>query len=512
MISGATISRATILRIMRTVFGVSLLLSAGAMFAETSQRADVLPLTTKSAEVRRLVEKAWDLDLDQVQQEQAIEVLRKAVKIDPNFAMGHELLSQTSLDPAEQVREQQKAFACRSHASAAERSIIEWLQDANDHKLIPAITKMNDVLSRYPRDKWVVFLANWWLTQQTQYERAIAVFENSGLDSPGLMNNVAYTYAYTRQFEKSFALMDKYVAALPKDPNPQDSYAEILRMAGRFDQAIEHYRAALAIDPTFYSSQFGIADTYSVMGDQARARREYEIGFRKFPLPELHRIQWRTREAITFVRGGDYAGANRAFREIVVYAQAMHMSQPEAEAWRQMALYQQHPKRALALLTKAQAAVEQGNNAMAAALQQELAQILRAGVEVEIDMGNKEMMASSLAHLARMSRNSSDKIIDSAYHGAAGAVLFSDHKYADAIAHLEEDTNNPFSLQLLAEAYQKTGDSSDAQRTTETLANFNDPTVEQALVVPAFRKCYQDPSCNTNFKGVSLRKSFPRTF
>ena len=502
---------ATILRIMRTVFAVSLFFSAGSVFAQTSQRADVLPLTTKSAEVRRLVEKAWDLDLDQVEQEQAIEVLRKAVKIDPNFAMGHELLSQTSLDPAEQVREQQKAFACRSHASAAERLVIEWLQDANDHKLIPAITKMNDVLSRYPHDKWVVFLANWWLTQQTQYDRAIAVFENSGLDSPGLMNNTAYTYAYSRQFEKSFALMDKYVAALPQDPNPQDSYAEILRMAGRFDQAIEHYRAALAIDPTFYSSQFGIADTYSLMGDQTRARREYEIGFRKFPLPELHRIQWRTREATTFVRGGDYAGANRAFREIVVYAQAMHMSQPEAEAWRQMAIYQQRPRRALALLAKAQAAVEHGNNAMTAALQQELAQILRARVDVAVEIGNQQMITSTLAQLERMSETSNDKIIDSAYHGAAGAVLFSGQKYTDAIAHLEEDINNPFSLQLLAEAYQKSGDSSAAQRTTETLANFNDPTVEQALVVPAFRKCYQDPSCNSNLKGVSLKKSFPRT-
>ncbi len=86
MIRGATISR-----MIRMLFAVSLLLSAGTVAAQTSRRVDVLPLTTKSQEVRRLVEKAWDLDLDQVEQEQAIEVLRKALKIDPNFAMGHEL-------------------------------------------------------------------------------------------------------------------------------------------------------------------------------------------------------------------------------------------------------------------------------------------------------------------------------------------------------------------------------------------------------------------------------------
>jgi hypothetical protein len=56
------------------------------------------------------------------------------------------------------------------------------------------------------------------------------------------------------------------------------------------------------------------------------------------------------------------------------------------------------------------------------------------------------------------------------------------------------------------------GDLSEAHRIAETLANFNDPTVEQALVVPAFRKCYQDPACNSNLKGMSLKTSFPKTF
>jgi tetratricopeptide (TPR) repeat protein len=238
-----------------------------------------------------------------------------------------------------------------------------------------------------------------------EFLRAIAVFEDSGLDAPGLMNNTAYSYAYSRQFEKSFALMDKYVAALPKDPNPQDSYAEILRMAGRFDQAIEHYRAALALDPEFYSSQFGIADTYSLMGEQARARQEYAIGFKKFSLPELDHIQWQTREAITFVREGDHAAADRAFHAIADRAHAEHMSQLEADAWRQMAMYQRRPQEAIALLARAQAAVQQGRNAMAASLQQEWAQILRARVEVALETANKEIMASSLARLARMSEN-----------------------------------------------------------------------------------------------------------
>jgi tetratricopeptide (TPR) repeat protein len=474
--------------------------------SQTNPLTAALPLTTKSPEARRLVEEALTLYLDRVEQEQSIEILRKAVQVDPDFAMGHEVLAQISLDSAEQVGEQEKAFATRNHATSSEQLVIEWYQDAAEHKLIPAITKMNDVLNQYPHDKWVIWMATWWLQNQAQYERSLAVYERSGItDSPGLINNMGYAYASIRQFDKAFAMMDKYVAALPNDSNPQDSYAEILRLAGRFNQSIEHYRTSLVINPEFYSSQFGLADTYSLMGDQVRARREYEIGFQKFTLPELQQILWKTREAATYVREGDYDGAQHAFQAIADYAHSRQNSQAEADTYRQMAMCEQNPKQAMVYLGKAEAATQDGKNALKIALSQELAQILRARVELALKMGNKELTNANLARLETMSESSDDKLIESAYHGAAGAVLFSQHKYDQAISHLEEDTNNPLSLRLLAAAYQKIGYSAGAKRTTETLTNLNDPTLEQALVVPAFRKCGDAASCNANAKSASLK-------
>lgn len=478
----------------------------GSAVAQTGPHITVLPLTTKSAKAHHLLDRAWDLAVDRVEQVKAIRVLRKTVKADPNFAMAHEILAQMSLDPSEQVGEQGKAFATKRHASLAEQTVIDWFQNAAENKLIPAITNMNDVLGKYPQDRWVVYLASRWLTNQTQYDRAAAVYEHSGIvDSPGLMNNTAYTYAYMRQFDKAFVLMDKYIAALPKDANPQDSYAEILRMAGHFDEAIEHYKAALGINPQFYSSQFGIADTYSLVGDEARARQEYELAFRKFPLPELHRIQWKTREAITYVRDGDVKAADTAFQAIADYTHAKNMSQVEADTYRQMAMYQIHSQPALLFLARAENALHEGNNVMPGVIQQEFAQILRARVELAIRIGDEQMADTSLAELAELSDNSNDKLIDSAYHGAAGALLFSGHDYKHAVLHLEEDIHNPFSLKLLGIAYQKAGDSSEAKQTGDTLANFNDPTLEQAMIVPAFRKCIQNPSCDSSIKQASFQ-------
>jgi len=506
------IYKTSIFKIAVSVICVSLF-SAATIAEETASPATNAPvavftLTTKSPEARRLVEEALDLYLDKVEQEQANEILRKAVQVDPDFAMGHEFLAQISLDSAEQVSEQGKAFATKNHATNSEQLVIEWYQDAGDHKLISAITKMNDVVNQYPHDKWVVWMTTWWLFNQSQFERASAIYEHSGItDSPGLINNMGYNYAAMRQFDKAFAMMDKYVALLPNDSNPQDSYAEILRMAGRFNQSIEHYRASLVINPEFYSSQFGIADTYSLMGDQVQARKEYEIGFKKFTLPELQQILWKTREATTYVREGDYEGAEHAFQSIADYAHTRHNSQAEADTYRQMAMCEQNPKQALAYLDKAEAAAQEGNNALKIALTQELAQILRARVEVALKMGNKQMANSTLARLDNMAESSNDRLSELAYHGAAGEVLFSERNYDQAISHLEEDNNNPFSLKLLASAYQKIGYSAGAKRTNETLTNLNDPTLEQALVVPAFRKCSDTPSsCTTNTKSAALKR------
>ncbi|HEX3103066.1 MAG TPA: hypothetical protein VHQ22_01360 [Terriglobales bacterium] len=474
-----------------------------------AQQSNLLPLSIKSRQVRRLLDRAWVLDSDQGEQTQAIVVMRKVVKIEPEFAMGHEILAQISLDPAEQVSEQKLAFANRGHANASEQTVIEWFQNAADHKLIPAITNMNDVLHQYPQDRWLVFLANSWLMEQTQYERAAAIYENSGLsDSPGLVNNAAYTYANMRQFSKAFSLMDKFVALMPKDPNPQDSYAEILRMAGYYTVAIDHYRAALSINPQFYSSQFGIADTYLLMGDEVQARKEYDAAFKKFPsLGELERIQWRTREAATYIYEGDLAAADKALGAIVDYARARHLSQVEAETYRQMAMYQPEKQRGMDLLHKAEIALNEGSNISENKAQQEAAEILRTRVYLAIGAGEASAAGSAIAKLARLSMDSNDKVIDAAFNGAVGAELFYERKYSGAIPHLEQDMRSPLSLKLLAAAYQATGYHAGARRIQEILTHFNDPTIEQAMIVPAFRKCLANPACEVNVKNAAMTVS-----
>ena len=60
-------------------------------------------------------------------------------------------------------------------------------------------------------------------------------------------------------------------------------------------------------------------------------------------------------------------------------------------------------------------------------------------------------------------------------------------KYKEAIAHLEEDEDNPFTLELLVQAYYQNEQPEKLHETEAKLRGTNVPTMEQALVVPAAR-------------------------
>ena len=169
--------------------------------------------------------------------------------------------------------------ATRASADPEEKLIIDWLANSSQSHSIPAIQAMNEALEKYPHDKHLYWLAGWWLlVDHNQSQRAVAIFEHVMQIDPRFAdayNEAAYCYARMGDFDKAFADIKRYTELVPNEPNSQDTFAEISRMAGRFEDALTHYRMSLKIDPTFNESQLGLGDTYALMGDQAKARMEY---------------------------------------------------------------------------------------------------------------------------------------------------------------------------------------------------------------------------------------------
>jgi tetratricopeptide (TPR) repeat protein len=454
----------------------------------TQKNASIkLPITTSSAQARNSFEKAMR-EFEQYRIPETLQDLRAATQADPNFAQAFILLSRMSPDPGEQLSTRMRAKQLAAKVSLSEQLLIRWLADAQENNYLPAIGAMNDLLAKFPRDQRLAYLAGDWLMQQQRYEQAIAVLERAVAlypDYAAALNDLAYGYADIGNFEKAFAAMDRYVALEPDQPNPHDSYGEILRMAGKFEAALEQYRMSIRIDPNF-GSELGIADTYAVMGKEREAREEYDRAI-VFAPSNADRVQRELQSAVTWIRENNHKQADRALGDVARHAHTAGLGRLEAEARLIPAMYEPDPKVAVQQLQAAQDVLREEHQISAIDRDEEQARILRVQATRLAELRDMDSASNAVKQLAAMAEKSRSLVIQLCYHEGAGAVLVAQGKFTEAIPHLEEGTADPESMQLLWRAYTRTGATSEAQAIASRLAALNLPTVEQALVVPQFR-------------------------
>jgi len=168
-------------------------------------------------------------------------------------------------------------------------------------------------------------------------------------------------------------------------------------------------------------------------------------------------------------------------------ARIIKLGVPEAEAYRMMAAYNDESTAALALLRKAEEVLQEERQIPPAMLQEELALILRERVYRYAKDSNLSAAQTVLRQLEQMVNDSQDQLIEIATAGAAGAIRLAEGKYEEALSYLQQDDRNPISVKLMVTANQKMGHKDVATQLSEVLANWNEPTLEQSLIVPEFR-------------------------
>ena len=419
----------------------------------------------------------------------ALESWRRCEKKDPRFALVHLFISLVATDPQEQKTERHRAQVLAGIASKRDRLLVKWLSGVEEEQYVPAIAAMNDLLASYPEDKQVAFLAGRWLSSQEQYEQGIKLLRRATeLDrnyAPP-WNQLAYAYANTGDYSNAFAAMERYTALLPKDPNPQDSYAEILRMAGNYRDALAHYRRALEIDPAYQTSQLGIADTFALMGEEATARAEYEKAIRQAS-SRADQVHYAMQSALTYVREKKARRAIAALDSVADQAQSAHLPLLQSEAYRDMALLERDNQQSLRFLDRAAAALAAASQAPAPELHQEQAEVLRLRAVRLASAGEAAAAAATLRALNQLANLTRSDALRRAYAGAMGRVLVAGQQYTQAVPYLEEDSGDPLSMQDLIVAYTQAGSVDRAHVLEMKLAALNQPTVQQALVVPDLR-------------------------
>jgi tetratricopeptide (TPR) repeat protein len=451
-----------------------------------------IPVTTSSIVAQRDYELGLVEREDRLFVDQGLDFFRQAVKADPQFALGHAALGYFTADPTEAKQESALAVKFIDSASPDEQLLIRWMNSTKNGDTVNAISAMNDLLAKYPNDKRLGNMAAEWLcANQGAFEHGEAVLVRLLKNDPNYypaLNNLAYCYALSGQAELAPPLMEKYVAALPNEPNPQDSSAEIMRILGDYPAALEHYQKALAINPHFNASEVGIASTYALMGDQKKARAQYLVAI-KGTKERSTQVNYRMLYALTYYRENKPRLAREEFEKVDAEAHAAGLTVQEAEIHRTDALFNPDPVSALKDLDEARDDLSDTRKMklLPGDRDIELAAILQTRAYIAASAGKLDVAEAALALLNDMAQNSRSTPLQKAYHSANGAVLFAKGDYAAAIPELQEDAQNPLSLHLLAEAQSKAGQNADAQKTLTTLAAISDERVETAYAAPQAR-------------------------
>jgi tetratricopeptide (TPR) repeat protein len=241
-------------------------------------------LTTASDEARTLYTQGRAL-AEQLKAHDARQLFEQAVAKDSSFALAHYNLALTSATAKDFLAHLNQAVALSDKASEGERLTILTLQAGNNADPTKALAYAEELVAKYPNDERArLVLAGQYIGQQ-EYEKGIDELKRSIAINPGFSpayNTLGYAYRPVGNNAEAEKAFKKYIELVPDDPNPYDSYAELLMKTGRFDESIVQYRKALSIDPHFGASHVGIASDLMYQGkhDQAvaEAQQLYDAG------------------------------------------------------------------------------------------------------------------------------------------------------------------------------------------------------------------------------------------
>jgi len=451
--------------------------------ADAASAAKLLPVTTASPAAAHYFETGM-VHYENHRWNFALRDWNEAVKVDPNFAQAYAWICLTTSDPAEESSDRAKAKALIPHVTPGEQLLVRWVAGVRENRYVEGIMAMNDMLAMFPHDKRLNFLVGYWLYRQDEYEISKRLTLRAMADDPNYAtcyNQLGYLYSRLGDFDKALQYTAKYIEFLPNEPNPHDSYGEMLRFAGRYQDALAQYRIALKIDPTFYISQKELGETYSLMGEEAHARKEYEKAIHQAPSNGA-KAEYLQKQALTYVREKKYAQADAAYLKAAAKAHAMEQWIWEARAHRVMAMYETDQAAAMKNLDQATALLLAASGKVAQLdRDEEQAQVLRVRVERALASGDRGTASELVAQLEKMASPTSSVNTQRTYHGAAGTLLVAQTKYRDAIPQLQEDPANPLSMKLLIAAYGKTGAADEAVTLTKKLQGWKVPSIEEAL-------------------------------
>jgi len=246
-------------------------LSATVSAAETGK----VPITTTSEDARKLYLQGRDLT-EKLRATDARKYFNQAVEKDKNFALAYLGLANTAGTAKEFFDAASQGAALAASVSPGERDLLLATDAIAKGDVAGQERHLTALVKAFPGDERAQTLLGTYYFGLQDYAKAIEHYNTATTINPSFSqpyNQLGYANRFLFKYPEAEAAFKKYIELIPGDPNPYDSYAELLMKMGRFDESIQNYEKALSIDSHFIASLIGIANDQIFQGktDAARA-------------------------------------------------------------------------------------------------------------------------------------------------------------------------------------------------------------------------------------------------
>ncbi|HEX9425935.1 MAG TPA: tetratricopeptide repeat protein, partial [Pyrinomonadaceae bacterium] len=446
-----------------------------------------IPVTTASEEARKEFLQGRDLQ-EKLLIQDSIQHFDKAISLDPNFALAE--LNRANVSPTgkEFFDHLKKAVSLSDKASNGEKLLILGNEAGANGNAAKQKEYLDQLVAAYPNDERAHFNLGGYYFGQQDMPQAIEHYKKATELNPTYstaFNILGYAYRQNADYANAEQAFKKYIELIPKDPNPYDSYAELLLKMGRCDESIAQYQKALAIDSNFINSHQGIAAALMYQGkpDEAAA--------------ELQKITDKARS--------DAERRTALFALTVVDVDSGKMDKALAEVDKQYTLGEKTndiPAMTGDLQLKGNIMLEMGKPDEARALfERGLKMTEDSNLSQEIKDNAKLFHHYNLTRVALAKKDLATAKTEAESfrkgtetlknpfqtrqaHELLGMIALEAKDYDNAVAELQQaNQQNPYDLYRLCQAYQGKGDMGKAKEFCTKAANFNSlPQINLAFI------------------------------
>lgn len=453
----------------------------------TNSESGKIPVTTASEEARKEFLRGRDLS-EKLLIQDSIQYFDRALALDPNFALAE--LNRANVSPTgkEFFEHLKKAVTLSSKASNGERLLILGNEAGANGNAAKQKEYLDQLVAAYPNDERAHFNLGGYHFGQQEIPQAISHYKKATELAPNYSpayNILGYAYRQNEDYANAEQAFKKYIELIPNDPNPYDSYAELLLKMGKFDESIAQYRKALSIDPNFVPSHSGISADLMYQNKPAEATAE------------LQQIATKARS--------DAEQRTALFNQTVVDVDSGQWDKALAGMDKQYALGEKTndlPAMTGDLQFKGNILLEMGKYDEAKALfdrlvkmtdESSLSQEIKDNTRLfhhfnmaRVSVGKKDL-ATAKTEAAEFERGALAKKNPAQArlaHGLNGLVALEEKDYDKALAELQQaNQQNPYDLYRLCLAHQGKGDSARAKEACTKAANFNPlPQLNHAFI------------------------------